>query len=78
MTKFKDETIQAYKDMLSAFGATYVEQVGLKQKMVVRLSCGHERDVWSSALMQGLTWMSCKECKRQKQKQSLLDRAAAL
>ena len=78
MPVFKGETIQSYRDMLAKGGATYVEQVGVQQKMVVRLSCGHEREVWSSALMQGPTWMTCKECKRQKQKQSLLDRAAAL
>lgn len=61
---FKPDTLNFYKSILAQEGAEFIEQTS-QQKMLIQLRCGHQREAYVSALLQG-NFATCKECKRQK------------
>ena len=61
MQEFKPETIEKYKKILDAGGAKYVGRAG-KQKLIAKLSCGHHKEIWTTVLAGGQTWMPCRTC----------------
>ena len=65
MRQFKESTIETYKAMLEAGGAEYVGQSG-QQKLIARLACGHEKEIWTTVLAGQQSWLTCKACKLEK------------